>query len=66
LVKDLRTIRISKGLTQEELAKLAGISRSTYVHIEHGNHPSLRSAMRIAKVLKHKVEEIFLSEVVNK
>ncbi|HEX3047215.1 MAG TPA: helix-turn-helix domain-containing protein [Bacillota bacterium] len=66
MVKDLRTIRISKGLTQEELAKLAGISRSTYVHIEHGKQPSLRSAMRIAKVLKHKVEEIFLPEVVNR
>jgi putative transcriptional regulator len=66
LVKNLRTMRISKGLTQEELAKLAGISRSTYVHIEHGKHPSLRSAMRIAKVLKQKVEEIFSDEVVNK
>jgi putative transcriptional regulator len=59
LVKDLRAIRLSKGLTQEEIAKLAGISRSTYVHIENGQHPSLCSALKIAKVLKQKVEDIF-------
>lgn len=57
--KDLRTLRLLKGLTQEELAKLAGISRSTYVHIENGKQPSLKSAIGIAKVLKHKVEDIF-------
>lgn len=32
----LKNIREEKGLTQEKVASLVGISRSTYCHIESG------------------------------
>ncbi|HEX3046600.1 MAG TPA: helix-turn-helix domain-containing protein [Bacillota bacterium] len=65
MVKDLRAICLSNGQTREENAKLAGISRSTYVYIENGQHPSLRLALGIAKVLKPKLVDIFLLDGVN-
>ncbi len=51
--KWLKETRDSKGLTQEEVAKLSGISRSHYTQIESGNKtPSVEVAKRIAKTLK--------------
>lgn len=48
----LKEIRDSKGLTQEKVAKLSGISRSHYTHIEQGTKtPSVEVAKRIAKQL---------------
>lgn len=48
----LRDIRISKGLTQEQVAILSDISRSHYTHIEQGTKkPSVDVAKRIAKQL---------------
>ena len=52
--------RKTAGLTQKELADLAGIDRSTYVHIERGDRlPSLKAAAGIAKALGKSIEEIF-------
>ena len=34
IAKDLRTLRIAKGMTQQALADAAGISRTTLVQIE--------------------------------
>lgn len=40
-------------LTHEEVAKIAGISRSTYSNIESGNrNPSVKVAKKIAHALK--------------
>ncbi|MEN2466720.1 helix-turn-helix transcriptional regulator [Ornithinibacillus sp. JPR2-1] len=51
--KWLKEIRESKGLTQEQVAILSGISRSHYTHIEQGNKtPSVEVAKSIAKTLK--------------
>lgn len=44
-------IRREKGLTQEEVARLAEIERSTYTKIETGNSVSVKTAKKIAKVL---------------
>jgi len=50
--KWLKDIRDSKGLTQEQVAILSGISRSHYTHIEQGTKtPSVNVAKRIAKQL---------------
>ncbi|MBW7651340.1 MULTISPECIES: helix-turn-helix transcriptional regulator [unclassified Anoxybacillus] len=49
----LKNKRLSKELTQKEIAKLVGISRSTYAMIEKGErNPSVSVAKRIADVLK--------------
>lgn len=50
--KWLKDIRDSKGLTQEQVAILSGISRSHYTHIEQGTKtPSVNVAKSIAKQL---------------
>lgn len=44
--------RVNKELTQEDVAKDAGISRTTYAMIETGNrNPSVQVAKRIASTL---------------
>jgi putative transcriptional regulator len=57
----LRDARKAAGFTQAQLAELAGIDRSTYVHIENGDRgPSHKAAMGIAKALRIPVEDLFL------
>lgn len=57
--------RSKKRLTQEELAKMAKISRPHLAEIENGNAiPSILVAQRIAKALKSKVDNIFFADSV--
>ena len=54
------TLRTKKGLTQEELAERAGITRQTVISIEKGNYPpSVLLALKMAAVFKVPVEDIF-------
>ncbi|RFB31382.1 XRE family transcriptional regulator [Brevibacillus sp. VP] len=43
-------LRKSKGLTHEQVARLAGINRSTYTKAENGFAVSVKTAKRIASV----------------
>ena len=53
-------LRQGRSLTQEELATLVGVSRQTILSIEKGNHiPSVLLAIKLAKVFKKSVEEVF-------
>lgn len=53
-------MRTKAGLTQEELADKVEVSRQTIIAIEKGNYtPSVLLAIKIAKVFKTSVEEIF-------
>ena len=55
----LETLRIQKGLTQEELAKLINISQPSYNAYERGkNKPSKNTQIQLAKVLKVSVDEL--------
>lgn len=47
----LTQLRISKGLTQEQVAKLASIERSTYTKAENGASVRVQTAKKIAAVL---------------
>ena len=48
----LKELRVSKNLTQENLANLIGISRTMITEIENGNaSPSIQSAKKIAYIL---------------
>ena len=52
--------RLTKGLTQEELAQLTGVSRQTIISIEKGNYvPSLELALSFSSVFKVPVEKLF-------
>lgn len=61
--KWLKELRDGRCLTQEQVAKSAGISRSHYTHIEQGNKtPSPKVAQDIAKVLNFKWMRFFEDE----
>lgn len=58
----LKKVRQRKGLTQNEIAKLVGIKRTTYTNIELGRkNPSFKVASRIKKILDYERDDIFLS-----
>jgi putative transcriptional regulator len=47
-------------MTQEELAKKAGVSRQTIIAIESGKYtPSLGLAFKLAEIFGRTIEEIF-------
>lgn len=57
----IRDLRQELGLTQEELAKKAGVRRETIVFLEQGKYnPSLKLASDIAKIFRTKIEELFI------
>ncbi|EGO9491052.1 helix-turn-helix domain-containing protein [Enterococcus faecalis] len=61
LSNSVREFRVSKGITQTKLAKMANISRPYLAEIEKGDsNPSAQIAISIAKSLGTTVETIFL------
>ena len=57
----IKEFRARYNLTQEELAKKAGVRRETIVFLEKGKYnPSLKLAYKIAKVLNTTIEELFI------
>lgn len=61
LENNLRQLRNrGEGMTQQDLAKLAGVSRQTIISIESGRYsPSLELALKLADVLETDIREIF-------
>jgi transcriptional regulator with XRE-family HTH domain len=57
----IRALLIERGMTQVELSRLAGISRSTLLHLMRGGHCSTETLMRIAKALDVDVAELFMA-----
>jgi putative transcriptional regulator len=59
----VKEFRARYDMTQEDLARKVGVRRETIVFLESGKYnPSLKLACSIAKVLKAKVEELFVFE----
>jgi putative transcriptional regulator len=59
----IKELRARYNLTQEDLAKKVGVRRETIVFLEQGKYnPSLKLAHDVAKVLKTKIEELFIFE----
>lgn len=57
----VRLRRKELGLTQAELAAAVNISRQTVISIESGGYaPSVYLALRIARALRSRVEELFI------
>ena len=51
------------GVNQQEMGRLAGVSRQTISQIERGDYsPSVTLALKIAKICKVTVEDIFSYE----
>lgn len=61
LLNHLKKYRSELGINQTELGKLTGVSRQTISLIERGDYsPSVTLALKIAKICKVKVEDIFV------
>ena len=60
LLNNLEELRKRAGLTQQELSEAAEVSRKSINAIENGIYvPSTVLALKIAKTLECKVEDIF-------
>ena len=56
----IQKYRLDQGLTQEELADRAGVTRQTIIALEKGNYtPSVALALKLAKIFKCSVEDLF-------
>lgn len=56
----IKQLRKDAGLRQEDMAKLLDVSRQTIIAIENDKYnPTLELAMKIAKLLKLHVDDIF-------
>lgn len=56
----IRKIRKTKGITQEEISDLLGISQSTYQRIESGETYSWATHLeKLSKILEFKPEDFF-------
>lgn len=63
LKNKLKIYRAMHELTQEQLAEKTGVSRQTIIAIEANKYlPSLGLALKMAKLFKVGVEEIFIEE----
>ena len=59
----IEEIRRIKGIRQEELAKMLGVSRQTISSLENGRYnPSIFLAFKIARLFEMSIEEIFIYE----
>lgn len=59
----VQQLRKSRKMTQEELARLVGVTRQTIISIESGKYTaSLVLAIKIARVFQRRVEDIFILE----
>ena len=59
----IEEIRNAKGIKQEELSKMLGVSRQTISSLENGRYnPSIILAFKIAKLFDMEIEEIFIYE----
>ena len=57
----IKEFRARHNLTQEELAEKVGVRRETIIFLEKGKYnPSLQLAHDIAKVLKTKIDNLFI------
>jgi putative transcriptional regulator len=57
----IKEFRAKHDMTQDELARKAGVRRETIVFLEAGKYnPSLKLAHDVAKALKTKIEDLFI------
>jgi len=60
---DIKAIRKALGLRQEDMANQLGVTRQTIIAVENNKYnPTLKLAMKIAKLLQNPVEDIFTLE----
>ena len=59
----IEELRLERGMRQEELAKVLGVSRQTISSLERGRYnPSILLAHKIARHFGLTIEDVFLFE----
>src|SRR5664279_1636989 len=59
LAENLRGIRETRGLSQQQIAKSAGIPRATWTHLESGaSNPTLAVLVKVAAALEVRLDEL--------
>lgn len=57
----IEEIRNAKGIRQDELAKMMGVSRQTISSLENGRYnPSIMLAYKISRYFGMTIEEVFI------
>jgi conserved domain protein len=60
IITNLKSVRESRSMTQQELADRIGMRRETILHLENNRYnPSLEMALKIAQVFDLRMEELF-------
>jgi transcriptional regulator with XRE-family HTH domain len=63
LGRNVRYLREARGLTQSQIAKVAGLPRATWSHLETGAaNPTLAVLSRVARALQVSLEELVARE----
>lgn len=59
LANNMKQLREARGITQQQMAKLAGVPRPTWANLESGSaNPTLAVLVRVAAALQITVEEL--------
>lgn len=62
-MEEIRHSRKEKGITQEQLAKISGLSRSSIINFETGRRdPRVKDLKKIAHALNVPVEQLLADE----
>ena len=65
--QNIKALRVSRDLRQEDLAKILGISLNSYNNKENGKRDfSLKEAKSLAELFGYSIEEIFFKDCVFK
>ena len=63
MISHVKEIRVSLGMTQQELSDLLKVSRQTIFSIETGKYvPSTILSLKISKIFNKSVEDLFILE----
>lgn len=59
LADNIKALRESRGQSQQQIAKLAGIPRATWTHLESGGaNPTLAVLVKVASALQIRLDEL--------
>ena len=60
IINHIKRYRVKKGMTQEALAKRAGVSRQSIISIERDKYiPSLPLALKFARIFQCQTDDLF-------
>jgi putative transcriptional regulator len=61
----VKEYRSARGISQQDLATMVGVTRQTIISLEKGNYvPSLLLAINLSEVLETPLELLFIKETI--